>query len=454
MLTSFRKIPIVKKILYMRKTLHNHGFYGVEAFRVFLDMYYCGKKFHCTREEYFRFQFYNQKNRIRKYYLLRYHQCISFDLVNTGSNAIYGADKQYTLFQKDLQHKPLHTASASRAELEHFIRKHGIVTFKPCCDTSGLEAFTLTAEEIKKTKKLSKIAGKDYLCEPIFENGKERQYVVFHDRIGRQWMYVTSENRSELEDFIRKHGKVIFKPNIGSLGQGIFALTADEIGERLTQKLADIAGKEYLCEEYVRQHPALSEMSPGTVNTIRVVSLCDGQSVKMLFGSLRTGAGDGVCDNMASGGVGVVIDMETGISVSTGIDSGNTRYYYHPVTGTKMIGFEIPYWNEVKEMITECALRLRADAILGWDIAITDKGPCIIEVNRHPEAGKYAQIVMNRPTGKEIIQYINANRRSCYKAMPKEIRQRIKKARFRVNIWGNVRIKNVNPVLIPKAESK
>ncbi len=130
---------------------------------------------------------------------------------------------------------------------------------------------------------------------------------------------------------------------------------------------------------------------------------------------------------MSSGGVGTVLDMETGISISTGVDFKSNRYFYHPVSGVKMIGFEIPFWIEVKKMVTECALRIPKSAILGWDIAITENGPCIIELNGRPSAGKSAQIATGRPQGEEIINFINKNWRKYYRKIPETIKSRMKK---------------------------
>ncbi len=337
-----------RKIKAARDMLHDNGFHRGEAFRVFWDMLYCRKKFHCTYEEYFQYKFYNLRDRVRKNYLLRYHQRARYCLVARGNDTVYG---------------------------------------------------------------------------------KEGLYTLFHDMIKREWMRVTPENISEVEAFIRKHGKVIFKPNHGSQGSGIFAFTADEIDAHLREKHVQIATKDYLCEQYVIQHSKMSEMNPGSVNTVRVTTICDGKTAKVIFGSLRTGAGDGVCDNMSIGGVGASIDMETGILYTTGIDYDNKRYFYHPVTGTKILGFEIPYWKEVKEMVCACALRSNRADIVGWDIAITESGPCLIEANNRPAAGSAAQIATNTPQGEEIINYIDNNWRRYHKKIPKHLKQRIKR-------WG------------------
>ncbi len=332
-----------KSISLNRKLIHENGFYGFEAFRIFWDLYYCRRTFHCTKQEYFRYKFYNFKNRYRKYFLLRYHQRVSYGLVDRGSYVIYG---------------------------------------------------------------------------------KERQYTLFADKIKRDWMYVTPDNISEVEGFIRKHGKVIFKPIHGSQGKGIFAFSAEEIEDQFVHKCVAIVNDEYICEQYVIQHPKMSEINPNSVNTIRAITLFDGQNVKAISAGLRTGSEESVCDNMSIGGVGAAIDIDTGIITTTGVNYEGERFVYHPVSGTKIIGFEIPYWKEVLEMITECARRVSKAAIVGWDVAVTETGPCLIEANNRP-AGKLCQIATERPQGEEMIEYINNNWKKYHENITKEFKKRM-----------------------------
>ncbi len=336
----------IKAISNYRKIIHEQGFYGMEAFRIFFDLRYCRKKFHCTPNEYFYYRFYNLKNRFRKNYLLKYHQRARYMLVDKGC--------------KIISHKDL-------------------------------------------------------------------QYEGFRDMIKRDWLIVTADNINEVESFIQKHGKVIFKPYNGSQGRGIFAFTSDELENNLLELHPEIIKKKYICEEYVIQHPQLAAFNPGSVNTVRVTTLCDGENVKFVFGSLRTGAGDGVCDNMSIGGVGAAVDMETGMLVTAGIDFEQHQHLYHPVTGTKILGFEIPFWKEVKEMVRECALRAKDAAVVGWDIAITENGPCLIEANCRPAAGKSAQFAMGKPHGEEIIKYIDENWKKYHPKLSRQCKKYMKR---------------------------
>lgn len=60
---------------------------------------------------------------------------------------------------------------------------------------------------------------------------------------------------------------------------------------------------------------------------------------------------------------------------------GLTKYESHPVTKTQIVGFKIPYWEEIIKMVTEAAWIVPQVRTVGWDIAVTKSGPLIIEGN-------------------------------------------------------------------------
>ena len=49
----------------------------------------------------------------------------------------------------------------------------------------------------------------------------------------------------------------------------------------------------------------------------------------------------------------------------------------------KIVGFQIPFWKETLELVREAALLQTGNRSVGWDIAITDIGPELIEGNHN-----------------------------------------------------------------------
>ena len=74
-----------------------------------------------------------------------------------------------------------------------------------------------------------------------------------------------------------------------------------------------------------------------------------------------------------------------GVVISEGIFSDITKEncQIHPITGVKIVGFQIPFWKETLELVREAALLQTGNRSVGWDIAITDIGPELIEGNHN-----------------------------------------------------------------------
>lgn len=287
------------------------------------------------------------------------------------------------------------------------------------------EYFFYDFQKVKKSKR------KNYLLryhqrigyylvdgDPAMLGGKEQQYKLFADKIHREWICVKPDNFDEVKEFIKKHVKVIFKPIYGSQGKGIFSFSSENIDTRLIDSFSEIANKRYLCEQFVVQQDKIAELNPFSVNTMRIITLCNGEWVKIISAAIRIGGANTVCDNMSSGGIGAGIDIKTGTVFTTGVDFNKNRYDCHPITGKQIKGLEIPFWKETKAMVKECALRANKTAVVGWDVAITADGPILIEANNRP-AGRLAQIAIGEPMGEEILDYIKNNWRNYYDKMPK-----------------------------------
>ncbi len=77
------------------------------------------------------------------------------------------------------------------------------------------------------------------------------------------------------------------------------------------------------------------------------------------------------------------INEKTGVVEGPAVYSDITKpdEFKHPVTGVDIVGFQIPYWEESLELVKEAALLHKENRSIGWDVAITNKGPDLIEGN-------------------------------------------------------------------------
>jgi hypothetical protein len=145
-----------------------------------------------------------------------------------------------------------------------------------------------------------------------------------------------------------------------------------------------ITKKYDLIEEFVVQHPHLMELSPSGLNTVRIFTQYDSGKVDILGARLRITVNSPV-DNMAAGNLAAAVDSQTGVVYGKAVYSDITKadMEVHPLTGKRIIGFKIPFWDKIREMAVDAALHTPENRSVGWDIAVTADGPELIEGNHN-----------------------------------------------------------------------
>ncbi|MBN2861767.1 MAG: hypothetical protein JXN62_01305 [Bacteroidales bacterium] len=182
---------------------------------------------------------------------------------------------------------------------------------------------------------------------------------------------------------------IVKKIYASSKGCDIYKISSDQIEsdpEQLNFIYENIVRSEFLFQETVKQHSVLNNLNPSSVNTIRIDTLLgsDGK-ISVLSGYIRMSINDHFVDNIGSGGCMVGVDMESGRLhkyAKTDFNHNPTKLYtFHPITKTVFEGFQLPMINEAKEMVERAAALIPGLRIVGWDVAIGENGPVIIEGN-------------------------------------------------------------------------
>lgn len=216
-----------------------------------------------------------------------------------------------------------------------------------------------------------------------YSKHKKLFYKQLSDGIHRQMIYMPECGESAFLEFVKKHQKVIIKPDVGSGGKGIVLHTYQNDEQSL--ELFRSFQEEMICEEYIVQHKDLLELNPSSVNSVRIIALWDDDDIMYISATLKCGGkADAIVDNMHSNGIGANVDIQTGTVIGCGIDYRGNTYVYHPVTATKIVGFSVPYWKESLELVRKCHRKIKECPFIGWDIAITENGPEVIEINSAP----------------------------------------------------------------------
>ncbi len=204
---------------------------------------------------------------------------------------------------------------------------------------------------------------------------KTRFNTLFADFINRDWINAGECTRAEFDAFLRKHREVLMKPLLGGQGKGIYKLTFSELSGNKENHFQG-----YIAEEIIRQHHELSRLNPSSVNTVRVMTFMG----KAIAGALRIGGTGALVDNLHSNGVCAHLDLETGMIDSPCINNDLECFLFHPGTGTQLIGFKVPDWEAVIATAEKAAAMVPHVQYIGWDIAVTENGPELIEGNEDP----------------------------------------------------------------------
>lgn len=204
----------------------------------------------------------------------------------------------------------------------------------------------------------------------------------------------------------------VLKPNKGTGGQGIVVFYGKKKGalewirpdmstmtkEQIENHISDILDGRYsmggrkdtaFFEERIINHPVLKPYSYKGIPDVRII-VYNGVPI-MAELRLPTRESRGTA-NLHAGGIGVGIDMATGITTVAihrkGFDLIGDRYDIIEETLDEpklpLRGLKVPYWNKIMEMSIRCQ-KLSGAGFLGVDIAIDRiQGPVVFEINARP----------------------------------------------------------------------
>ena len=223
---------------------------------------------------------------------------------------------------------------------------------------------------------------------------------------GREFLNFKTCDYDTFHAFFEKHKKIIVKPDCDSYGRRIKVLNYKDEVECL-YIFSFFTNKDFMCEEYIKQHSLLNSLNPKSVNTVRILALLVDGDTQIIAAALRSGSGDSVVDNLKKGGIGANVNIETGVVDTIGMDYNGKSYTTHPNTGYPFLGLKIPFWEEAIQMVKQAHIRFQTCAILGWDIAITEERPVIIEANNAP-GPMIHQFIDKVPKGEKIISFLKA----------------------------------------------
>lgn len=211
-----------------------------------------------------------------------------------------------------------------------------------------------------------------------YENirNKWNQYQRNKRFFGRGCLLIRPEGFCDeaFHQFFHENREFIFKPLRSYCGMGVEKVRTWEASscEALYNALAQTGGG--MAEQLIVQAKAVGQFNPSSVNTVRAVTLLDGKGhVEFVSTFLRTGRNGAIVDNGGSGGIFANIDIDMGLVVTCGHDEMGGVYAVHPDSGVPFVGFQVPFWREMKQFAVEVASNNPQFRFLGLDLALQCK---------------------------------------------------------------------------------
>jgi hypothetical protein len=145
----------------------------------------------------------------------------------------------------------------------------------------------------------------------------------------------------------------------------------------------------WLAVEHCVNHAELRDLTTGALNTLRIVTCLNERGVpEHIFSMFRMAQNSAaLVDNCHAGGLAALVDPATGTlgpATGAGVLVRLGWLDHHPVTGATITGRTIPFWEETLELALICHRCLGEVPFVGWDIAVLQSGPSLIEGNKTP----------------------------------------------------------------------
>ncbi len=266
----------------------------------------------------------------------------------------------------------------------------------------------------------------DYFSFRFYNKSKERRKAfattsymyVFHKKMNDKYLKQRIDDKSQFRKYFRKFSGVsevfnatnknllivwlnenqvhqlVIKDPLGTVGKTVQFLSYNPQTIIFTNKIRSyslddlfkqfsINGNLYV-EPKIVQHAIIQKLAPTALNTIRVITVVNiAGEVDIISAAFRISV-NSETDNFSNGNLAAAVDILTGIVISPGIKrlaACSDNYEIHPVTGQKILGFQVPHWEMVLELVKEAALVFPQVRTVGWDVAILEDRPIIIEGN-------------------------------------------------------------------------
>lgn len=182
-------------------------------------------------------------------------------------------------------------------------------------------------------------------------------------------------------------GSVFIKDIDREVGQLLFANGQKFSVTDLSKEIFEAFEAGFIFQTAIDQHPEMRRITGDAVGTLRVVTIRKESGVEVLYSLWKIPSPEAMSDNFWQAGSMVAeVDVGTGKVSKCKKGSGLDAEWIdtHPVNGGVFSGHQIPHWEGTKEIAIEAHKLFPEFGVFGWDIAVTQDGPLIVECNANP----------------------------------------------------------------------
>jgi hypothetical protein len=229
-------------------------------------------------------------------------------------------------------------------------------------------------------------------------------HAVFDVPYGRTSNEAILRDRTDWERYFEESlpDEFVIKPADGVYGAGVRVYSRDASGFSDGSGITRTAGalydalksdaryRRFVIQDRLHSHPDLEALSGTSASqAARLVTWINSDGkVEIYLTFLKIITGSGVTDNYDYGRTGNLKaninakDGTLGPAVGGTPDRIGFRIVHsHPKTGAAIEGFQVPFWAEARELVLRAAPLFWPLRTIGWDVALTPKGPILLEGN-------------------------------------------------------------------------
>jgi hypothetical protein len=157
----------------------------------------------------------------------------------------------------------------------------------------------------------------------------------------------------------------------------------------LAEEVAREFPRGWFLQELVNSSAAVRALTGPALSTLRIVTLWGTSAAPQPFYAVWRMAAKGAMNDSAGAGTNTVCDMDmvTGqIKRAHHGDYLTGRDITHSAVDPtrQLVGFVVPGWPAILQQLCDAHQCFPGHGILGWDVAITENGPLVTEVNTSP----------------------------------------------------------------------